>query len=362
MKTLTIIGAGGTGHAMAAYFTLCGLEVCFCDLPAYRERLDAIREKGGIDLTGNGGKKGLAMPALVTDSFEEAMGFSHRVFVCVPAPRHEEIAEACAPFVTDQHVFCICPGNLGSPVFKRVFGKRRKEVLLSELAGNLGSCRLIAPAEAVIALPVGPKAVAAYPASRTQEVIEAFSDVIGMTAAGHIFEAALNGPNTVIHLAGSILSAAQIERAGSRFRFFTDGVSEAVQTCIAAVEKERDAVLEAMGFKIYESYADFIGEIRDPVNHPELDVFRQLDGPDSLKHRYIHEDALASDALLLSLGKTYGVPTPVLESFMTIASAINGIDYEAEGRNLANLGLSGLTKEDLIAVLCGTDLGQESKE
>lgn len=356
-NTLTIIGAGGTGHAMAAYFTQCGLDVCFCDTSAYKERMDDIRRQNGIKLVGNSGKNGIVMPKLITSDFQAAMCFSNRVFVCVPATRHVEIAKACAPFVTEQHIFCISPGNLGSPVFRRVFQSAgiSEKTLVSELAGNLGSCRLIGPAEAVIALPMGEKKVAAYPASKTEEVISAFSDVIPMESATHIFEAALNSPNVVIHLPGSLLSATQVEKSGDGFCLFTDGMSDAAAACIAAVEKERDKLMEKLGFSVYESAAEFINEIRQPQEHPELDAFRKLDGPSSLQHRYICEDALAGDSLLLSLGDEYGVPMPVLRSFMMIACTINGTDFYGQGRTLRNLGLAGLSPEELKCKLLGSE-------
>lgn len=65
----------------------------------------------------------------------------------------------------------------------------------------------------MIALPVGEKA-AGYSASQTQRMIEAFADVLPMAPAAHIFEAALDSPNVVIHVAGSLLSATAVERAG----------------------------------------------------------------------------------------------------------------------------------------------------
>jgi len=353
-KTLTILGAGGTGHAMAAYFSLCGLDVCLCDSAEYGDRFAAIEKQGGIELRGNSGKSGLVMPALVTTDFQKAMEHADRVFICAPADRHEEFARYCAPYVRKEHCFCISNGNLGSPIFKKVFREAgAPEAVVGELAGNLGSCRLLDGAAAVIALPVGEKKVSAYPASQTQELIDAFAGVIPMTPASHIFEAALNSPNVVIHLAGSLLSATAVEKAGNAFRLFTDGMSDAAQACIAAVEGERNAVMNKLGFTIYESITDFIKEIRDPKNYPELDVFRTLDGPSSMRHRYIREDALAGVSLLLSLGEEYGVSLPVQRAFLTLASAINSEDYYGKGRTLKNLGLDGLTADELVGKLLG---------
>lgn len=354
-NTLTIFGAGGTGHAMAAYFTACGLAVCLCDTEEYTPRFHAIRDNEGIDLQGNSGKNGRIMPALVTTDFAAAMAHSRRVFICAPATRHEEIASRCAPHAKEDHIICISNGNLGSPVFKRIFDEAGapESVIFAELAGNLGSCRLLDNAVAVIALPMGGKTVSAFPACDTPKVIEAFSNVIPMSPAANIFEGALNCPNVLIHLAGSILNATSVEKMGKSFCFFTHGVSNVAQTCIAAVEKERDALLNKLGFAIYDSHAAFIGEIMDKEGHPELDEFRTLDGPDSMQHRYISEDAIAGVSLMLSLGEEYDIPMPVQSAFMAIASAVNGEDYYAKGRTLANLGMKGLTIDALTRKLVG---------
>lgn len=355
MGRLTVIGAGGTGHAMAAYYTACGHEVCFCDTDSYGKYFADIRANGGIDLRGNSGKTGLYMPAVVTSDFAEAMAFCNRVFICASATRHEEIAKLCAPHVTANHIICISNGNLGSPIFKRVFAEAGapEGCVVAELAGNLGSCRLLEGAVAVIALPMGGKKVAAYPACDTQKVIDAFADVIALTPAANIFEGALNCPNVVIHLAGSLMNATSVERMGKEFCFFTHGVSEAVQNVIAAIEAERDAMFRVLGFKTYDSHAEFIGEIRDVVGHPELNEFRTLDGPDSMKHRYITEDAIAGVSLMLSLGEEYGIPMPVQGGMMAIACAVNGENYYAKGRTLENLGLKGLTVDALTRKLLG---------
>jgi len=72
-------------------------------------------------------------------------------------------------------------------------------------------------------------------------------------------------------------------------------------------------------------------------------MFRDLDGPSDMQHRYVTEDAVAGISLLVSLGCLLGVDTPVAEGLLSISSAINETDYLAEGRTLSVLGLHGKT-------------------
>lgn len=79
--------------------------------------------------------------------------------------------------------------------------------------------------------------------------------------------------------------------------------------------------------------------------------FRLTTGPDGIHYRYVTEDAYSGDSMLMSLGKLCGVETPLIRSFVTIASALNHRDFYAEGNTLENLGLADLSVEELNAYL-----------
>ncbi|MFQ8736300.1 MAG: hypothetical protein ACLSAH_09960 [Bilophila wadsworthia] len=55
--------------------------------------------------------------------------------------------------------------------------------------------------------------------------------------------------------------------------------------------------------------------------------------------------------LVSSMGRHYGIPTPVADAVISLAGAINGTDYRAEGRTLEFLGLDGLGVDGLRAFL-----------
>ena len=60
------------------------------------------------------------------------------------------------------------------------------------------------------------------------------------------------------------------------------------------------------------------------------------------------ESASCSLVLASSLGAATGVPTPVVDGLVDIASAMVGRDVRTEGRTLATLGLDGLDTTGLI--------------
>ena len=69
------------------------------------------------------------------------------------------------------------------------------------------------------------------------------------------------------------------------------------------------------------------------------------------EHRYMLEDTRLGLSLIVSVGRWAGVPTPVAEGLLNIASAVTGRDLYAEGRTLENLGLAYKSKQEMQAVL-----------
>ena len=69
-----------------------------------------------------------------------------------------------APYLDESKSVLIGAGNCGSLVYRKVFDAcGRSGVLLGEVGGNFFPCRLSEDRTATIGLPLGPKAIAAFP-------------------------------------------------------------------------------------------------------------------------------------------------------------------------------------------------------
>ena len=78
--------------------------------------------------------------------------------------------------------------------------------------------------------------------------------------------------------------------------------------------------------------------------------------PRTLNTRYIFEDIPFSLVPLASLAQIAGIEVPLIESAITMASALHGIDYRATGRTAEMMGISGMTPEEITHfVLNGAD-------
>lgn len=353
-RNITIIGAGSSGMSSAAWLQSQGFQVTLCDTAEQAQDFDVIRRQGGIILRGNTGSNGCIMPACLTNDFAEALANTERILICTSAVRHEEITKRVAPFARAGQAFLFSPGNFGSFYLRRELKKRGKQgVLAAELSGNLWACRSHAQGEVLVARPLGRVLkAAALPACDTQKVIDRFEGVLPLTAGQHVLEVSLNSPNLISHVAGAVLNAVEIERKGKEFAFFLHGMGESTLKCFAALEKERNAVMEKLGMEVYSPSSEgFMRELMDRDSHPELEYFRKLDGPSDFSHRYVSEDAACGMAMLVSLGWQYQVPTPLALALLTIAGVINGADYMGTGRTLKNLGIGDLGMDQLDDLL-----------
>jgi opine dehydrogenase len=66
-----------------------------------------------------------------------------------------------------------------------------------------------------------------------------------------------------------------------------------------------------------------------------------------MQDRYVTEDIPMGASLTVSIGRKVGVPMPTYETMIHLASVVNETDFYAHGRTLENLGLSGLSLEEL---------------
>lgn len=352
-KKVTILGAGSSGMATAAYLTFSGCQVTLCDTESQASDFGIIRRQGGIILRGGSGKTGCALPYKLTNDFDEALGESACVIVCTSAARHPEIAQTVAPLAKAGQKILFSPGNFGSFQLRRQLDALGKQdVLVAELSGNLWACRRTAPGEVLVAMPLKQGTIAALPARDTDAVIEAFREILSLKAGRNVLEVSLNSPNVISHVAGAVLNATQVERKGDAFAFFQDGLGEAVIHSFIQLEQEREAVMSKLGLTVYGASSEgLMRTLMSPDCPPSLHFFRALDGPSSFAHRYVSEDAACGVAMIVSLGKAYGVPTPLTAAYLTIAQSINETDYLRDGCTLENVGLSGLSVEQLLESL-----------
>ena len=344
MKKVTIIGGGGTAIFMATYLTLQGHQVTVCDEEWHGAKLKAVQEAGnGVDLIGNCGT-GHAVIHRITFDPAEALADAEVVLISAMAKRHDAITSWIAPHLKDGQVVCFSSGNCASITLKKKLGD--KKVVVGEMQGNIGPCRLVDPTTVTCAFPYAEKPVAAFPAKDNDALVAGLSPVYPCRAVKNVFQATLSSPNVTIHLAGTLMNTSKLETMKD-FRLYQDGMSPSVAAVISAVEDERDLVMDQMGYPRTRAVGQIYALLEYP-KHPEVAQFRVLAGPTKgVRDRYVVEDAHAGNSLLASIAKNFGIGTPVVNALLTLASVLNNEDFYAGGLTLENLGLAGKSAEEI---------------
>lgn len=336
---IAVIGAGGTGMAMAADLTLRGYRVSLFEQKGYHvDTMEELQRCPNIELLGNAGQ-GITAISLVTHDIAQALCGADFVLVSSVANRHQELAQLLAPHLRTGQTVCFSSGNCASLRLRLLVPQR--DILIGELQGNLCPCRKVGPGQVLVAMPQAVKGAASSPGADTSRFVASLSRIYPCQPVQNVFEATLNSPNLVIHLAASLLNLSKMESSPD-FRLYRDGLTPGVFRLLEAMEEEKQAVMSGMGYTYVRS-VDFLHSL----DQPSLALFRELDGPTGLSHRYLTEDAYAGVNLMTSLAAPAGCQTPIAQALVTLASALNQTDYAQEGLSLRTFGLEGRSASEI---------------
>jgi len=347
-KKIAIIGAGNGGTAIAADLTLAGHECRLFEFEDWAGNVTAVVEKGGIKVTGVA-RTGFAKVALATTDIKAALDGAELIMVATQALTHTRTAHTIARLVRGGQVIILWPGSGGTLEFRRIFDELgvTADVILGEAATFPYCCRrLEGPGTVNIHRIDGPRnQVAALPASRTPELMAALEGVYDtVVPARSILEPALYNPNIIVHPTGALFNMGRIEYSKGEFWMYKEGITPSVKKIINGMDRERQAIMAALGYKPM-SYEQVFTDLFN-VSVAEFAVASSK-GPFSMQDRYITEDVPMGVTLTASLGRLLHVPTPTYDAIIHIASLANETDYYKTGRNLANLKLDRLSAAQL---------------
>ena len=347
-SAVAVIGAGNVGCALAADLSLRGFDVRLSGRP---ERLEAISASGSIELTGKV-EGSAATPVLIADIGQAVRG-ADVIAVTVPTPALPDIARALVAAATPDQLIWLDPGHSGGALFLTAEFTRhgrspRPQICQTSTASH--GARLSGPASVgVFALPT--VTVASLPASDIDDCLARVQQLLPgrVGAAPSVLSLDLQNINAVMHPPQMIANAGWIESTGGDFFIYREGSTPAVARLIAAVDAERLALatrlnvstpslvdaLAAAGFTTQQAAQS--GRVYEAIQGGE--PLGAVKSPPTLDHRYLHEDVGWGLVQWIHLGRAVGVPTPAMTAVATVASALNGVDYIAEGLTLERMGL-----------------------
>ncbi|MBM3263518.1 MAG: NAD/NADP octopine/nopaline dehydrogenase family protein [candidate division Zixibacteria bacterium] len=354
---LTILGGGNTAFATAARLTLFGHDVVLYELPAFSAMLDPMRRDRIIHLKGVGGEGPAKIYRIATD-IEEALAESALILLIVPAYAHAPFAEVCVPHLRAGQTVVLMPGTLGSLAWAKTLSAIGKAgVTLAEVDTAPYVCRKTAPDTATIWGVVNGLGLGVFPAVRTDVVKPLLEPLFpGIRTYPDVMACGLSAMNPVVHPAGVLMNAGRIEYAKGEFCFYEEGVTPSVVKVIMAVDAERRAIGNALGYTltpVHEAFADAgfgpRGDLWATINGSWM--LTRLKAPGSLESRWLTEDVPYGLAAWHRLGALYGVEAPTLRALVDLAGPVMGFDGWKAGRGPEELGIAGLSREKLTAYL-----------
>ena len=348
---LAVLGGGHGAVCMAADLTLAGHEVRLH--LRNRDRFAELFAGAAVELEG-AGRTGSAAITLVTDDVPEAIAGARVILVPLPAYAHEAMAAALAPYVRLDQLVYLTPGTFGAYVFARAIGRH---AYTAEAATLPYGTRLTGPASASVTTVAEHLPTGVFPARRTEEAIQLLRQVYpAVEPSRDVLDAALLNVNGALHASLTIMNAGPIE-ALDVYDIHREGSTSAILRVMAAMERERIALREALGYgpphwsiMDYYDHQEWLYGVRGRQMVEQHSVWREKV---PLTGRYIEEDVRFGLSLWSSLGRSYGVPTPLADAFIQIAGAMNGRDYVASGLTLEKLDLEHLSVVQLKERLRG---------
>jgi len=357
---IAVLGSGAGGTAVAFDWAQHGHDVFLFDFEQFPDNIAEIAADGQIESEGD--LEGTAPIAWAGHDPERAVAGADVVFVVAPSFATRPFAKATKPYLSDGQTVIICPGSTGGALaFKDEAGLAVDDdrIVVSETSTLPYAVRLTSPGHIRVFLKLtGGLLLATVPARSTEQSLEVFQTVYpGTRAAVNVFQTSLQNANPVIHPAVSLLNAGLIERTGGDFLFYEEGVTDSVGRLIEAVDKERIAIGEALGIDVVSDpelgmQQGYMTEPSYGIGYREAPGFLGIKAQPSLDHRYINEDVGYGLVFMADLGRQVGVPTPVMEAVITVASQVMNRDYRGEAkRTMESLGLAGLGPEELVALV-----------
>ena len=356
---VTVLGSGAGALASAMELSLAGVDVTVADFEQFRSNVDAIAERGAIQLRSPWHGVTTA-PARASLDPAAAVREAEVIVVSVPAFGHDTFAELLAANLSggEQVIFAGEGGGSLALVAAMRRANRRVEVDIAELNSLPYGARVRAPGLITASRKVGGTIAAGMPADN-RAVQTACAIWPSVQAGQSVLETVLLNFNAIDHVPPILGNLGAIEGRPGKFLLWGEGASPAVARVIAAIDAELVQIRRTLGFSNLKGYEEYLVEQGfAPENHHDLHATLASSafadstfgtGPRALESRYITEDVPYALCLMASIGREVEVPAVIDRAMIHLAGIATGTDYRREGRTLASFGLDGVGRDGLLA-------------
>jgi len=348
---IAVLGGGHGCYAAAADLSDAGHEVRLWRRDGVA--LQPVMEAGTIRLKDHQGTRDVKI-ALATPDIGKALLGAELIVLPTPATAQHDIAVAMAPHLQNGQVVFLPPGTFGSWYMAQIIRStgQTADVTWAEtgtlpwLARKHGDREINITIRAV-RLPVG-----VYPTHKSAHAIAVIQKAFpGVHPCGDALSGALMNAGPIIHPPLMVMNAAPLQHF-ERWDIHAEGTQPAVRAVTNRLDNERIAVRAALGYgephyplaEHYNSDKWMYGDAHKRL----VDSGDWREHIDLHTHRYIREDVVTGLAFLASVARWAGVDTPVAHGILALVGSILNEDILRGSRNFDGLGLSKLSRYELL--------------
>jgi len=339
---------------MAADMALMGHKVNLFELDQFRESIDPIIGRGGVELSGKtqSGKTGFAKLNKVTTDPEEAVKDADLIMVAAPAIGHELFFDAFSPFLKDGQCVLV---NTGCWASLRMAPLLRKKGILEKI--TLAEANIMPYLsdkkgyEARIFNVKQDLKLAAFPGNRAGRLLEIVKLVYPQFRMDpNVLWTNFGSGNPAVHAPIALpMAGVMLEKEASRF--YGDvtpaaaRLSEAFDRELIAIAKAYGCVVEGELESVKKEYG-YTG--RDIVEAYKNSIHAERLIPKERIKVILDEDLKFMYVPYVELGKLAGIPTPVTTGIINVLGTILNVNYWEAGVKLEDLGFAGMRVDQIV--------------
>lgn len=352
-SSIGIVGSGNAAHSLTAYLSALGHGVHLYVRDPLKAR--AMEARGHVVATGK--LEGAYRLGGVTSDPFHLTRQCRTIFLATTTEAYGDVARALAPGLRAGHELILFSGKFGGCLVVdhalRQAGAEGVDVVETDA---LFASRLQQDASIWVR---GIKKWNLYSAptrSRTRRcgaILERYFS--GLEPADNVVQRGLTDFGALAHPLTMLVNMNRVDRQES-FLFYCDGFTERTVGLLEQMEAEFRSVARAYGTDLIEA-RELLNRYYSCNQSSLLEAMRSVPNyrtsyaPTTLDHRYLCEDVGCTLVPMQALARLAGLATPMVDSVLNLAGVLLGRDFQAEGRNLDQLGLLGMTRQEILEYL-----------
>jgi opine dehydrogenase len=351
---IAILGGGSAGQGIAGYLGLQG-----CTVSLYNRtprRIESLLQSKTLEVSGV--VKGSVELETVSSTIQEVVEGADYILITARPFGHESCVRESLPHIQENAIVVIFTPYFATLRLHSILQDAgRSDITLAETTLLPLAAQVTSPGRVNISGVKSKMRIAAFPASRTDRVLESLRTVLPQLFPGkNVLETSLENYNPVFHVPIAHYNIREIEEHPQTFIFYHEGISPKIARVSDGMDAERMKCITTLGLSLLpacEMVKDYYGVTGDST-YETIKQWKAVESyvlPDPLS--YVREELLFGLVPLVSLCTQLDIPTPTITMLITSWSLLNEEPYWEKGVTIKDLGLSDMKGDEIMAYVEG---------